>query len=185
MGLAQGGGTMSAGRLAAIAAVFGSASLLSFGGGNAIVPELQLQTVERYHWLTRQEFADGFALSQVAPGPSTLLVTLLGYDADGLAGALVATAAMIVPASVLVWIVARVWLRSGHARWHVALERGIAPVAVGLVGASGTIIAGTIDHGLAGWAVTLAATLALTLMKLNPLLVVSAGGVAGLLLGGV
>ena len=175
---------MSQGRLAAIAAVFGSASLLSFGGGNAIIPELQLQVVE-HGWMTGRAFADGFALSQVAPGPSTLFVTLLGYYADGLAGALVATAAMIVPASVLVWIVTRVWLRSGHARWHVALERGIAPVAVGLVAASGVIIAGTIDHGTAGWAVTLAAGLALTLTRMNPLLVVSAGGMAGLLLGGV
>lgn len=176
---------MSQNRLGAIAAVFGSASLLSFGGGNAIIPQLQLQTVEQHGWISAQAFADGFALSQVAPGPSTLFVTLLGYYADGLAGALVATAAMIVPASVLVWIVTKVWLRSGHARWHVALEHGIAPVAVGLVAASGIVIAGSIDHGPAGWALTLAAAVILAVSKLNPLLVVSAGGAAGLLLGGV
>ena len=149
------------------------------------MPQLQLETVEQHHWLGTQAFADGFALSQVAPGPSTLFVTLLGYHADGVAGALVATAAMIVPSSVVVWIVTKLWLRSGHARWHVALEHGMAPVAVGLVAASGVIITHSIDHGPAGWAVTAAAALGLAATKLSPLLVVSAGGVVGLLLGGV
>ncbi|WP_158742302.1 chromate transporter [Acidisphaera sp. L21] len=172
-------------RLLQICMVFGSASLLSFGGGSAIVPELQLQTVHDYGWLTSRQFADSFAITQVTPGPSTLLVTLLGYRADGLAGALLATVAMIVPASVLVGVVTMLWLRTGHARWHVALERGIAPIAVGLVVASGIIIARTVDHGVSAWAVTLAAGLVLGVTKLNPLAVVCAGGVIGLLLNSV
>ena len=166
-----------------ICAVFGSASLLSVGGGNAIVPQLQRETVLDHHWLTAAQFADNFAIAQVAPGPSTLLVTLLGYHAAGLAGALLATAAMIVPAAILVWIVARVWLRTGHARWHAALEHGIAPVAVGLVAASGVVIAASVDHTALHWALSAAAAAVLSVTKINPLYVVLAGGAAGLWIG--
>ena len=173
------------GRLLEVLGVFGGASLLSFGGGNAVVPQLQLQTVREHSWLTDQQFADSFAITQVTPGPSTLLVTLLGYRADGLVGALAATVAMIVPAAVLIGVVTVLWLRSGHARWHVALQQGIAPVAVGLIAASGMVITSAVDHGAAGWAVTAAAALVLGLTRRNPLAVVSLGGLAGLLLNGI
>jgi chromate transporter len=166
-----------------ICAVFGTASLMSVGGGNAIVPQLQRETVLQHNWLTAGQFADSFAIAQVAPGPSSLLVTLLGYRAAGLGGALLATAAMVLPTAVLVWAVTRLWLRSGHARWHLALERGIAPVAVGLVAASGVVIARSVDHAWPQWALSAAATAVLSATKVNPIYVVLAGGAAGLWLG--
>jgi chromate transporter len=172
-------------RLPEICLVFGAASLLSSGGGNAIVPELQRQTVDQFAWLTAQQFADCFAIAQIAPGPSTLLVTLLGYQADGLAGALAATVAMVLPAALLAWLVARSWVRTGHARWHIALQHGLAPVGVGLVAASGVIITLGVDRSFGGFALTAAAAAALLATKLNPLAVVGAGGVVGLLAGGI
>ncbi len=158
--------------------VFGAASLLSFGGGNAIVPQLQLQAVVTYHWLTAGQFADSFAIAQAAPGPSTLLVSLLGYDAAGLAGALLATVAMIVPAGLLIYGVARLWQRAARARWRPAFERGMAPISVGLVLASGVVIARSADHSLAQYALTAAATVVLCLTRINPLFVVAGCGAA-------
>ena len=172
-------------RLLRICGVFGAASLMSFGGGNAIVPELELQTVHQYGWLSEQQFADIFAIAQVAPGPSTLLVTLLGFRAAGLAGAAAATVAMVLPAGVLVFIIARFWLNTGKARWHAALEHGLAPVGVGLVAASGIVIAHSIDTSLIGWCITGAATAILMLTRVNPLPVVLAGGTVALVVGGV
>jgi chromate transporter len=166
-----------------ICAVFGAASLLSVGGGNAIVPQLQRETVLDQHWLTAAQFADSFAIAQVAPGPSSLLVTLLGYHAAGLSGALLATAAMVLPAAILAWIVTRLWLRTGHARWHEALEHGIAPIAVGLVTAGGVVIANSVDHTASHWALSAIAAAVLSATKINPLYVVLAGGAAGLWLG--
>lgn len=166
-----------------ICATFGAASLLSVGGGNAVVPQLQRETVLEHHWLTAAQFADSFAIAQVAPGPSSLLVTLLGYRAAGLGGALLATAAMVLPAAALVWAVTRLWLRSGHARWHAALERGIAPVAVGLVAASGVIIATSVDHAAPQWALSAVAAVVLSLTKVNPIYVVLGGGAVGLWIG--
>ena len=69
--------------------VFGITSLLAFGGGNAVIPQFQMLTVEHYHWLTSRQFTDAFAIAQAAPGPSTLIVSLLGYRAGGVWGALI------------------------------------------------------------------------------------------------
>ena len=93
---------MSVSTVLQLCLLFGSASLMSIGGGNSVVPEIELQAVGTYHWLTQGQFADLFALAQAAPGPSILLVTLVGYSVAGIAGAVVATTAMVVPAGLLV-----------------------------------------------------------------------------------
>ena len=109
VGLAKQGDTVSPATALQICLLFGGASLLSIGGGNSVVPEIELQAVGTYHWLTQAQFADLFALAQAAPGPSILIVTLVGYSAAGVMGALLATVAMVLPAGVLVFVFARLW----------------------------------------------------------------------------
>ena len=70
-----------------IVTLFSSLSLLSIGGGNTVLPEMHLKAVQDYGWLNNQQFADVFAISQSAPGPSILIVTLIGYKAAGVLGA--------------------------------------------------------------------------------------------------
>src|SRR4051812_37068553 len=76
-----------------LAGLFASLSLLSIGGGNAVLPEMHLQAVKGHHWMTDSQFADIFSISQTAPGPSILIVTLVGYGAGltvgGIPGAIV------------------------------------------------------------------------------------------------
>jgi chromate transporter len=159
--------------------VFGTASLLSIGGGNSVVPEIQLQAVHTYQWLTADQFADVFAISQVAPGPSILIVTLIGYRAAGIAGAILATVAMMAPAGLLVWLLARSWTRPRFAAFRHAFEHGLAPIAVGLVLASGVVVARSADSDPAQYLVTAAATLIFCFTRLSPLYVVGAAGLAG------
>ena len=54
--------------------LFGSLSLMSIGGGNAVLPEMHLRSVQQHHWLSDTQFADLFSISQTAPGPSILIV---------------------------------------------------------------------------------------------------------------
>ena len=76
-----------------LAGLFASLSLLSIGGGNAVLPEMHLQAVKGHHWMTDSQFADIFSISQTAPGPSILIVTLVGYGAGltvgGVPGAII------------------------------------------------------------------------------------------------
>ena len=76
---------------------FSVLSILSIGGSNSVVPEMARHAVEVEHWLTAAQFTDIFAISQTAPGPSNLIVALIGFKVAGFWGALVAQLAMMLP----------------------------------------------------------------------------------------
>jgi chromate transporter len=80
-------------------------SLLAVGGINATLADIQHYAVETRHWLTAQQFVTFFSAMQAAPGPNGMAVSLIGFQAAGLAGALVATLAMIIPSAVLAYFV--------------------------------------------------------------------------------
>lgn len=120
-------------RLLGLILVFAPLSLLSFGGGQAIIADMQHQTVAVHGWMTDSQFVDLFALARAAPGPGTLIVALIGWQVAGLAGAIVAGLAIYVPSSIIVYGVTRWWHRHRSTEWHAALERGLAPIAVGLI----------------------------------------------------
>jgi chromate transporter len=174
---------MSPKTLGQILALFSTLSLLSIGGGNTVLPDMQLKS-ESNGWLTPKQFADLFAISQAAPGPSILIVTLVGYKAGGegvwgVVGAILATLAMVAPAGVLVYFTARFWNSAKEAKWRKAVESGFAPLTVGLVLASGVIVARSADHSYDEWALTAVATVVFTCTKTNPLIVVGIAGFIG------
>ncbi len=158
---------------------FGLLSLFAIGGGNATVPEMQRHAVEVAHWMTARQFADIFAIAQAAPGPNFLVSTLIGYHVAGLPGALIATFSLCGPSSVLAYFVSGTWERFRYARWRVAIQSGLVPVSVGLIGASGVIIAQSADHHFLAYAIT-AATAAVTYFtRLNPVWLFAAAGLLG------
>lgn len=108
-------------------------SLVSFGGGQSIIAGLQHQTVELQHLLTAREFTDFYAIARAAPGPGTLIVALIGWHASGIWGAIAATAAIFLPSSVVVCVFGSLWHRHRQSAWVIAAERGLAPVAAGLI----------------------------------------------------
>jgi chromate transporter len=119
--------------LLALIAILAPLSIASIGGAASVYAPLQYQTVDVQQWLTGQEFIDLFAIARVTPGPGTMLATLIGWKVAGLAGALVATLALFLPATVLCYAVARVWNRYRGKPWHAAFEQGLAPIGAGLL----------------------------------------------------
>ncbi|HVE17363.1 MAG TPA: chromate transporter, partial [Chthoniobacterales bacterium] len=73
----------------------------------------------------------------------------------------------------------RFWNSAKEAKWRKAVERGFAPLTVGLVLASGVIVAKSADHGYREWALTAVATVVFTCTKTNPLIVVGVAGLIG------
>jgi chromate transporter len=160
---------------------FGLLSIAAVGGGNSAIPEIHRQAVEVSGWLTDREFADIFAISNAAPGPNFLISTLIGYHVAGPLGALVATFAMCGPSSVLAYYVSGTWEKFKYARWRIAIQAGLIPVSVGLIGAAGIIVALAADHTWVAVLVT-AATAAITFYtRLNPAWLFLAAGALGLL----
>ncbi|MGE0258592.1 MAG: chromate transporter [Alphaproteobacteria bacterium] len=147
--------------LIALGLVFAPLSLLSFGGGNAVVADIAQQSVTVHGWTSAREFADLFALSRAAPGPGSMLAALIGWKAAGVAGAAVATLAFYVPSAILVFAVARIWGRWRGSPWHTAVERGMAPVAAGLFLSGGVAVLRASPGGPMVWIAAIATTAAL------------------------
>lgn len=117
----------------ALMGILAPLSIASIGGASSVYAPLQHQTVEIHQWLTGREFVDLFAIARVTPGPGTMLATLIGWKIGGLPGALGATFALFAPATVLCFLVARMWNRHRGKPWHEAFERGLAPIGAGLL----------------------------------------------------
>ncbi|TMJ63597.1 MAG: chromate transporter [Alphaproteobacteria bacterium] len=158
---------------------FGLMSLFAVGGANAAIPEMYRVAVEVQHWMTDKQFADVFAISQLSPGPNVLIVTLIGYSVAGLGGALAATLAMCVPTAVLAYGVSRLLRRSAGWRWPAIVQAALVPLSIGLMGASGLILALSADRTWVAGLLT-AATAALAFAtRLNPLWLLLAGAFLG------
>jgi chromate transporter len=164
-----------------LATGFAALSLVAVGGGIAVVPEMHRLTVEVHRWLTDAQFAQLFALAQAAPGPNVLVVGLIGWQVAGLAGMLVATLAMTAPAGLLAYGFARFRRRLAGAAWLRLTERGLVPIAVGLILSSGLILADAAARDGVAVAITAASTLFVWRTGHSPLWVLGAGALAGAL----
>jgi chromate transporter len=166
--------------LTALALQFGVLSLLAFGGANAVVPEIHRQAVAVHHWMSDKDFAALFAIAQAAPGPNMMISTLVGWKAAGIAGALIATAAMCAPSCLLTFAAVKVWDRFREARWRAVVIGGLAPVTVGLVSASAWLLTRAADLQWRLAVVTAATALVGYFTKLNPLWCLAVAAVLGL-----
>jgi len=167
--------------LVALAVQFAILSLFAVGGAMAVIPEMHRQAVDVAHWMTDRQFADLFAIAQAAPGPNIIIVTLIGFQAAGLAGALVATLAMCGPTCVLTFYVSRIFDRFKDAEWRIVTQAGLVPVSVGLFAAGVFVIARAADHTLVAAAITLATAAVAYFMRVNPLWMFAAAGALGYL----
>jgi chromate transporter len=164
-----------------LSGVFIVLSLLGFGGGNAIIPQMFRESVTHYHWLTASQFAQFYALARMAPGPTTTISALVGYAVAGLLGAAVATAAMFVPAGIVVAAFGAFWSRLGEHPFRPIFASGMAPVVIGLIWAGSVVIA---TGAIGGWKPAVVAALALVLTlrtSVSVVYLILGGGVLGML----
>jgi chromate transporter len=163
--------------LLSLVIVFAPLSLFSVGGGASLIAEIAHQAITVHGWTTSREFADLFAISRAAPGPGTMLGALIGWKVAGVPGAIAASLALYAPSSLLVYAGARLWGRWRRSPAHRAVEKGLAPIAAGLVLAGGFAVLRVAPGGAAAVAAAVAATaILLRWPRLHPLLLFGAGG---------
>lgn len=165
-----------------IALGFGAISLVSVGGGIAVLPEMHRLVVETHGWMDSADFARRFALAQAAPGPNVLVVGLFGWHVAGMLGMLVATIAMTLPTSIMAFGFSRLRTRLAGRFWLRVIERGLVPVAVGLIAASGLLLARGTSTGWVPVLLTVASTIFVWRTDYSPLWVLGAGAVVGFFL---
>ena len=160
---------------------FALLSLVAFGGATALLPEMHRVVVEHHHWLDNATFTHLYAIAQAAPGPNVLVVTLIGWQVAGLAGAVASTLAMCLPMSVLIYLLIDRWESFSGKRWQKAISLGVAPLAVGLVFSGATLIAQAANLAWPAWLLVAATVVANLRTKLHPLWFIGTGAALGLL----
>lgn len=162
-----------------LAAAFGVLSLLAVGGGAAVLPEMKETVVGQYHWLRPDQFVHIYSLGQLAPGPNMLMVQIIGERVAGVPGALVALVAFFLPASALTYATGRLWDRLEGWPWRESIQRGLAPISIGLMLAGTITIARIAVTDPRTIAMAAAVTAVLLWRKVNPAYLILACALAG------
>jgi chromate transporter len=155
---------------------------LSYGGGFVIIPLMQNDAVQHYHWMTDAQFLDAVALGQVTPGPVVQTVAVVGYAAAGIGGGLLAALIAFTPSFTFVLVGGRHFDRiRDDARARAFLD-GAGPAAIG------AIIGVAIPLALAlretwQYAVLAAAAIALFSLRRSVVTTLVGAGIIGALAG--
>jgi chromate transporter len=158
---------------------FFTLAFVAFGGASALLPELHRTVVENHHWLDSQTFTQLFAIAQAAPGPNVLVVTLIGWEVAGLAGALVATLGICLPMSVAIFLLFGRWEQFKDAPWRKAIQAGVAPMSVGLIVSSGALIANATGLTWVMLMLVISAVLLNVKTRIHPLWLIAMGAAVG------
>ena len=162
--------------------VFTQLSVLAFGGGNTILPEMQHQVVTVHQWMTAEQFSSLFAMAQAAPGPNMMIVPLVGWHVAGPAGLLVTSLAKFGPSSIITVYVLKFWQRFKDHPLRARFEKALKPITVGLVLVSAWLIAdASAQNALLILIVILTAILGM-FKKVHPLWVMALGAGLGICL---
>ena len=157
-------------------------SSISFGGFPTVLPDVREFVVISHGWLTDQEFSNLFALAQAIPGPNMILMmSFVGWRVWGLPGAIASAVATFGPPCTIYFSSYCVWDRFHETQWQDIVRSGLVPVTLGLVIASGVVMAGASYTGFAALLVTLCAALLMLLTRINPLWMLLGGGILGAL----
>ena len=169
--------------LGALAKTFALISIIAVGGATATVPEIHRQIVDNLHWLDDTAFANSLAIAQIAPGPNVMIVGMIGWQVAGGAGFSVAMAAMLLPSCLLAFTVGRLMRHFSNLQLVDIARQALAPIAVGLIAASGIVVARAADRGALTIAITAAMTIFIILTRANPLIGILTGAALGLIGG--
>ena len=173
--------------------VYLKVGILGFGGGYARLSFIQADVVDRYHWITLQEFTDIVAISQMTPGPIGInSATYIGYTAIlnagysptvSILGSCLTTAAVCLPSFFLVLSISMAFSKFKHNKYVEAAFVGLRPATVGLIAAAALLLMNSenfIDYK--SFLLFGAAFFLTWRYKIHPILMILLAGVAGLFL---
>jgi chromate transporter len=169
--------------LGEIAAVFLKLGVIAVGGPAVHVALMRREVVLKRRWLDEKAFLDDFAACQLIPGPSsTELAILLGYRRGGAPGLVAAGVLFILPAMLIMLLLAWVYSRYATSSLVAGALHGVRPVVVGLIIWALIDLGRRIVRGLL-LAIVGVAVMVAALLGLNPILLLALGGLALVLRG--
>lgn len=183
--------------------------LFNFGGGGAMISLIQDSIVTTHKWIDAATFTDILAISQTTPGPIGInCATYVGYEvmhtagysgAIGVAGSAVATLAVVLPSFIVFFLLMKIFNRFHNDPRFTTMMSALKPATAGLIGAAALILSFNIipvegsflpqveliSYNFPDWksgALFAGAFAATYFFKANPIYVILAGGVLGLII---
>ena len=179
-------------------ATFFVMGLVNFGGGGAMLSLIQTEVVTRHAWISEAQFTDIVAISQTTPGPVGInCATYVGYEVGGIAGSAAATLALILPSLLVFFVIMHFYARWHRTRAWSSAMGALRPVVAGLIGAAALVLMYHLGFGERGlecsvlrenfpdwksWLLCGGAVAASLAFKVNPILLILIGAVAGFFL---
>ena len=157
-------------------------NLFTIGGGYVMLPLLQREIVDHYHWLSNKEFIDSIAVGQVTPGPLTIMNVFIGYKIFGFWGALGAVIFSYLPSIIIVTIASHYYLKFKNSWIVKACLKGIRPAVIGLLAAVAITLGRASIVDLPAGLIATGGFALLVFTKVEPTFVILGAGVAGALI---
>jgi chromate transporter len=165
-------------------------SLLSIGGAISTLPDMHRYLVDQNHWLSDAQFNASVAIAQAAPGPNVLFIALMGWNVGlntgsvwaGLAGMFITMTGILLPSTTLTYTAARWGHQNRDLRAVRAFKLGMSPIVIGLLLATGWIMAGAHQDLLQDWPIwllTAVCALVVWRTKMHLLWLLGAGALLG------
>ncbi|MDH6098972.1 chromate efflux transporter [Anabaenopsis sp. FSS-46] len=162
-----------------------------FGGGLVIIPLLELEVVNQFHWLTPREFIDGVAIGEFTPGPVVITAAFIGYKVAGALGALISCVAIFTPSFLFIMGAAPLLVRIRQNPWIRSFLRGVTPAVLGAIAAAAiplaktAIIQDTPVRSVFALIVAILALIALVRFRRPTWQLVPTGAILGLIAGAI
>lgn len=173
--------SQKSGSLREIAAAFLKLGCIAFGGPLAHIGMMEEEMVRRRDWMDEERFAEGVALCQALPGPaSTQLAIWLGYARAGVPGGLVAGISFVLPAFCLLLMLSALYFRYGRLPSAQTISYGVNAAVISIVLTTGWRMARSAVQDRFTGAI-LALIFVLSLLRVELILLLLAGGFAGLI----
>ena len=169
------------GRLGQLFLTFLKIGAFTFGGGYAMIPLVQRETVEKYGWITDDDLLDIVAIAESTPGPIAVnSATFVGYRVGGTAGALLASLGVILPSFTVILLVSFLLRRFGELRAVRYAFFGIRAGVLALILHSLCKMLRDSRRDVFSLVVTALSFVAVAVFDVNALIVIPAAAVLGL-----
>lgn len=152
---------------------FTRASNLGFGGGPAVIPLIQAETVDRYHWMSTQEFTDALAVSNALPGPiATKMAGYIGYKIAGWPGVFVSLLGAILPTLLAVVLLSGLLMKYSNSSHLKGMLKAVRPVVVVLVAETVLSMGQSSFSDISTWVIAVLSIVALYLFNIHPAIMI-------------
>ena len=154
---------------------------LTIGGGFMMLPVLHKEFVEKYHWITNQEFLDAIAIGQITPGPLTVMNAVIGYKISGLTGAFLAMVSSYLPCIIIVTLACRYYFHYKESVIVNSSFQGIKPAVIGLLAAVAIPLGSASIVDLITFSIAVITFVVIAFTRTDPTFVIIGAGIIGAL----